>query len=94
MLIVTIEHTFRQFGRTALVEEQDLAYRSPGPAVTLPAGEHVEETPSRGWRQVVTAEPPLLFRFSALTFNSHRIHYDEAYARQSEGYPTTVVQGP
>ena len=94
MLIVTLEHVYQQFGRTAVVEEQDLAYRSQGPPVALPAGEHLEEAPPGGWRQVVTANPSLLFRFSALTFNSHRIHYDEPYARQSEGYPTTVVQGP
>ena len=46
------------------------------------------------WRQVVTPDPVLLFRFSALTFNSHRIHYDRAWAMDVEGYPGLVVHGP
>jgi 3-methylfumaryl-CoA hydratase len=46
------------------------------------------------WRRVVTPEPVLLFRFSALTFNSHRIHYDRRWAMETEGYPGLVVHGP
>ena len=46
------------------------------------------------WRRVVTPEPIQLFRFSALTFNSHRIHYDHRWAMEREGYPTLVVHGP
>jgi 3-methylfumaryl-CoA hydratase len=46
------------------------------------------------WRRVVTPEPILLFRFSALTFNSHRIHYDRRWAVETEGYPGLVVHGP
>jgi 3-methylfumaryl-CoA hydratase len=46
------------------------------------------------WRRAVTAEPILLFRFSALTFNSHRIHYDSRWAMETEGYPGLVVHGP
>ena len=46
------------------------------------------------WRRTVTAEPILLFRFSALTFNSHRIHYDRQWAMEVEGYPALVVHGP
>ena len=46
------------------------------------------------WRKTVTADPVVLFRFSALTFNSHRIHYDHTWAMQTEGYPGLVVHGP
>jgi 3-methylfumaryl-CoA hydratase len=46
------------------------------------------------WRRTVTADPVLLFRYSALTFNSHRIHYDRAWAMETEGYPGLVVHGP
>jgi 3-methylfumaryl-CoA hydratase len=46
------------------------------------------------WRREVTADPVLLFRFSALTFNSHRIHYDRSWAMETEGYPGLVVHGP
>jgi len=94
MKIVTVEHVYERSGRIAVVEEQDLAYRQAGPATPRPAGDHLEAAGPRGWSKVVVATPTLLFRFSAVTFNSHRIHYDEAYARQAEGYPTTVVQGP
>ena len=46
------------------------------------------------WRKKVTADPVVLFRFSALTFNSHRIHYDHKWAMETEGYPALVVHGP
>jgi len=46
------------------------------------------------WRRLVTPDAVLLFRFSALTFNSHRIHYDRAWAMEAEGYPGLVVHGP
>ena len=46
------------------------------------------------WQREVTADPVLLFRFSALTFNSHRIHYDRSWAMETEGYPGLVVHGP
>jgi len=46
------------------------------------------------WRRTITPDPVLLFRFSALTFNSHRIHYDHQWATQVEGYPALVVHGP
>jgi 3-methylfumaryl-CoA hydratase len=46
------------------------------------------------WRRVITPDPVLLFRFSALTFNSHRIHYDRRWAMEREGYPALVVHGP
>jgi hydroxyacyl-ACP dehydratase HTD2-like protein with hotdog domain len=50
--------------------------------------------PAGSWRLEVAADPVLLFRFSALTFNAHRIHYDAEYARTVEGYPGLVVHGP
>ena len=46
------------------------------------------------WRRTITPDPVLLFRFSALTFNSHRIHYDRSWATEVEGYPGLVVHGP
>ena len=94
LLIATVEHSYEQAGRLAIVEEQDLAYRQAGPAIPLPEGNHVETPAPGGWKKVVSATLPLLFRFSAVTFNSHRIHYDESYAREIEGYPAPVVHGP
>lgn len=50
--------------------------------------------PDACWRDDLTPDPTLLFRYSALTMNSHRIHYDRPYAMSDEGYPALVVQGP
>jgi 3-methylfumaryl-CoA hydratase len=50
--------------------------------------------PAGSWVRIITPDPTLLFRFSALTFNAHRIHYDRSYATSVEGYPGLVVQGP
>jgi 3-methylfumaryl-CoA hydratase len=76
-------------------EEQDFAYRSqpPGAARGIAAPQpSAEPAPDAVVR--IVADPPLLFRFSALTFNSHRIHYDQPYVTQVEGYPGLVVHGP
>ena len=77
----------------ALEEEQDIVYRDPpDPAATPPAP---PAAPQDGeWSREIRPDPVLLFRFSALTFNSHRIHYDLPYATGEEGYPGLVVQGP
>ena len=71
------------------LEEQDIVYR--GPASRQPSP--VRPEPGR-WRQTWRPDPVLLFRYSALTYNGHRIHYDADYAREVEGYPGLVVYGP
>jgi 3-methylfumaryl-CoA hydratase len=91
-VLVTLRHELRQRGEVALTEEQDLAFRgapvaSPTPDSELP-GDRVE---GEVRHRIDTA---LLFRYSALTFNTHRIHYDLAYATEVEGYPALVVQAP
>lgn len=94
MLLVTVRHEIFQGGLAALVDEQDVMYRS-GPG-RRPGGSGAEEpeVPAIGpWRAPVPTDPVLLFRFSALTANSHRIHYDHLYATEVEGYPGLVVQG-
>jgi len=93
LLIATIEHTYTQLGKERLREQQTIIYRSPGPPVPLPGGS-VSPDPDGGWRRVVEPDPRLMFRFSAVTFNTHRIHYDLPYAREVEGYPALVFQGP
>ena len=77
-------------------EQQTLVYRDPP---TEPVPLPVDGAGARGARRRVVddrvdPQPPLLFRFSAITFNTHRIHYDVPYARDVEGYPGLVVQGP
>lgn len=96
LLIVTVEHTYRQRDEVQLVETQSLVYRTQGAPITMPEDGELpaERSGSDAW--VDRREPSAveLFRFSAVTFNSHRIHYDDEYARHEEGYPALVVHGP
>jgi len=94
LVFVTVGYEFRQDGRLCLSEEQDIVYREPGAPVAAPAPAPPPELPAGAWSRTVTPDPVLLFRFSALTFNAHRIHYDRPYAMTEEGYPGLVVHGP
>ncbi len=94
LLFVTIEHTVEQTGRLAITERQDLVYRAAGPPLAAPEGDVPPEVPSGGWLERQEIDSITLFRFSAVTFNSHRIHYDRPYATGQEGYPALVVHAP
>jgi 3-methylfumaryl-CoA hydratase len=93
LLIVTLEHTVEQQAKPVLVERQDVIFREAGGA-TPAEGPAVNIEPGNGWRETFKPSAPLLFRFSAVTFNSHRIHYDHDYATNVERYPGLVVHGP
>jgi 3-methylfumaryl-CoA hydratase len=90
--LVTVQHSISQRGEVCIEEEQDLVLREPATAVA--PGAAADDPPADDWVAERTADPVLLFRYSALTFNAHRIHYDEPYATGVEGYPDLVVQGP
>jgi 3-methylfumaryl-CoA hydratase len=93
LVFVEIDHATSADGVRAVTERQTIVYREPGNAAA-PAATVAPDL--SGWdrhRSIAPGEP-LLFRYSALTFNSHRIHYDLPYARDVEGYPGLVVQGP
>ena len=95
LVFVTVRHAFAQGGQSALTEWQDIVYRGDGAAAAPTAA--VAVTPeSQGfeWQRSLVPDEVLLFRYSALTFNAHRIHYDLPYATQQEGYPALVVHGP
>ena len=94
LLIVRLEHRYRQEGADRLVEEQTLVYREAGPPLPLPTGEHQASVEGAQWQERHAIDSTTLFRFSAVTFNSHRIHYDQPYAQAIEGYPGLVVHGP
>jgi len=97
MVLVTVRHEFVRAGATIVTEEQDVVYRSqpPGEARGLTLDEPDAATPGPGPEAVtLTPRETLLFRFSALTYNTHRIHYDLPYVTQVEGYPGLVVHGP
>jgi 3-methylfumaryl-CoA hydratase len=93
LLVVEVAHTYAQLGRERLREDQTIIYRAAGPPVALPEGA-TQPTPDGGWRRVVDPDVRLMFRYSAVTFNTHRIHYDLPYTQQVEGYPALVFQGP
>jgi len=91
---LTVEHTISCDGTPCISEEQDIVYREATPpgAVAARAPTRYHGVPQ--WSRSFEPDTTLLFRFSALTFNGHRIHYDQAYARNEEGYPDLVVHGP
>ncbi|BBN54510.1 hypothetical protein TRE132_26350 [Pseudomonas chlororaphis subsp. aurantiaca] len=83
LLFVTVRHEYSQDGRLAIREEQDIVYREPAP----PKQASGEPLIQGDWRDPVNPSPTLLFRYSAVTFNGHRIHYDFPYVTETEGYP-------
>ena len=93
LAFVTIRHDIANDSGPVITEMQDLVYREAANAEPSGAvGPVIEPNPT--WHRLVTPDPVLLFRFSALTFNAHRIHYDRPYAENVEHYPGLVVQGP
>ncbi len=91
LVFVTVLHELSQGGTLAVREEQDLVYRNPGPPAAAPAGVAL---PVAAHSEPWAPDAVELFRYSALTFNGHRIHYDADYCRQAEGYAQIVVHGP
>ena len=91
---LTVQHTISCDGTPCIAEEQDIVYREATPpgTVAAPAPKRYDGVPQ--WDRSFEPDTTLLFRYSALTFNGHRIHYDQAYARDEEGYPDLVVHGP
>ena len=94
LTFVTVGYEFHQGGKLCVEEEQDIVYREPGAPVAAPEIVELDPEPDGTWWRDVEADSRLLFRFSALTFNAHRIHYDRPYALHEEGYPGLVVHGP
>jgi len=96
LVFVAVDHETRVGDLVAIRERQNIVYREP--ATTTPHVAALSNDPPDlqdwDWQQKIIPSEPLLFRYSALTFNSHRIHYDKPYAMRQEGYPGLVVQGP
>jgi 3-methylfumaryl-CoA hydratase len=92
MVFVTVRHELSRLGEApSIIDEHDIVYRSLASPALTPAPRQVEAGP---WRRTLIPDAVMLFRYSALTFNGHRIHYDRDYARNEEGYPGLVVHGP
>ena len=93
LLFVTVDHEISAAGGVIL-DRNDIVYRDPQPTSTAaPAAQSLNDDEWTAGR-TVTIDPVVLFRFSALTYNAHRIHYDRDYATREEGYPGLVVHGP
>jgi len=96
LTFVVVGHQILQQGRVVVDERQDLVYRE----ASTPAGRQAAappegpDVPAGDGEWAVDVSPVLLFRFSALTYNAHRIHYDRDYARAAEGYPGLLTHGP
>jgi len=94
LAFVTVDYRFEQAGELCIEEQQDIVYREAGAPLTAPQIVAPPAPKAGSWAYEFTADSRLLFRFSALTFNAHRIHYDRAYAHDEEGYPGLIVHGP
>lgn len=93
LVFVHVEHEIRADGELALAERHDIVYRDlpqPGDAPPTP----LAAPDGAQWTRRIDPDAVLLFRYSALTFNGHRIHYDRRYVTEVEGYPGLIVHGP
>jgi 3-methylfumaryl-CoA hydratase len=92
LVFVTVKHLVTGAGGGQVEEEQDIVYAALPDRFTPPPKQAAAADPA--FRHPVHVDPVVLFRFSALTFNAHRIHYDRPYAVEAEKYPSLVVHGP
>jgi 3-methylfumaryl-CoA hydratase len=95
LTFVTVRNEYSQDGRVLIVDENDIVYRTPGSSLATQAGT-LQDVPQQAPREpalTLTADEAFLFRFSALTYNAHRIHYDHNWVRE-EGYGDLIVHGP
>lgn len=93
LVFVVVRHEISNAHGLAITDEHDIVYRGQ-----TQAGQKTPEPPpapaGAAWQRTIRPDDELLFRYSALTFNGHRIHYDRRYATEVEGYPGLVVHGP
>jgi 3-methylfumaryl-CoA hydratase len=93
MVFVRVEHEISAQGATAIREVHNIVFReAPKPGETAPPSGKMDGKAE--FERAIIPDPVFLFRYSALTFNSHRIHYDRSYCQEVEGYPGLVVHGP
>jgi 3-methylfumaryl-CoA hydratase len=93
LVFVRVRHEVGDDAGVALIDEHDIVYReNPKPRDPVPAAQAAPVEAE--WSRTIVPDDVLLFRYSALTFNGHRIHYDRRYVTEVEGYPGLVVHGP
>jgi len=94
LVFVTVEHRLAGEKGLAITEEQDLVYREAAAPGSIKGPDANGPEPQCTFHRTIEPDEVMLFRYSALTMNGHRIHYDLPYARDEEAYPALVVQGP
>lgn len=94
LCFVTVEHLVTADGEICLREEQDIVYREAAKTTPQAAPKRLEAPAKAAFSETILPDPVMLFRYSALTFNAHRIHYDRDYATTVEGHRGLVVHGP
>jgi 3-methylfumaryl-CoA hydratase len=94
LCFVSVQHEISSPRGVAIRERQDIVYRDVAPAGDKPATKAAAPPPVAKHRESHMADEVLLFRYSALTFNGHRIHYDRDYVTKVEGYPGLIFHGP
>lgn len=91
-IVGLIEHRISNESGVAVIEQNDIVFRPPAVSRPATAGAAPKAAPAPTWTRKISPDPVLMFRHSAVTFNSHRIHYDRDYVRD-KGYPGLLVQG-
>src|SRR6185312_9710979 len=94
LCFVSVEHTVTTSRGIAIRERQDIVYREMSSAQATAPVKPASPPPVAQHRETHVSDPVLLFRYSALTFNGHRIHYDRDYVTKVEGYPGLIFHGP
>ncbi len=94
LVFVTVRHTISAHGKPVVIEDQEVVYREAVASGSGKATASAALAPTdAAWIDTVAMDPVLVFRYSAVTWNGHRIHYDAQYAREQEGYPGCVMNG-
>ena len=93
LIFVLVHHEIFNQSGLALIEEHDIVYRDAPGSDDKPVAPTSAPQDAK-WTKTITPDDVLLFRYSALTFNGHRIHYDRKYVTEIEGYPGLIVHGP
>ena len=94
LVFVTVRHVLSGARGPAIEELHDIVYRDAPATGAAPGAKAIEPAAAGAWQRELAADDVLLFRYSALTFNGHRIHYDRRYVTEVEGYPGLIVHGP
>jgi 3-methylfumaryl-CoA hydratase len=93
LVFLQVSHTIKANDKVVLIERQEVVYREAATPGAAPAAKEAAKVSKPDWSHPYPIDPVLVFRYSAASWNGHRIHYDADYARKQEGYPACVMNG-